>query len=93
MYLDKGEFTQTSTALGVSDGDLPVVLDPAPATEDVVYAGGHLVPLVVVPEPEGPISCQLALTLASMCWSYHGPSYWGEVAGGKIIFFVQRPNG
>ena len=58
LYLDKGEFTQAGAALGVPDGDLAVVLDPAPATQDVVYAGGDLVPLVVVPEPGGGAGCR-----------------------------------
>lgn len=38
--------------LRVSDEHLPVVLDPALATEDVVNAGRHLIPLKVVPKPE-----------------------------------------
>lgn len=35
----------------VPDEYLPVVLDPALATEDVVNAGRHLIPLKVVPKP------------------------------------------
>ena len=63
VYLDKGEFAQASAALGVPDGDLAVVLDPASAAQDVVYAGGDLVPLIVVPEPGGWTSCRLAFML------------------------------
>ena len=63
MYLDKGEFTQASAALGVPDGDLAVVLDPASAAQNVVYAGGDLVPLIVVPEPGARTSCRLAFML------------------------------
>lgn len=37
--------------LRVPDEYLPVVLDPALATEDVVNAGRHLIPLKVVPKP------------------------------------------
>lgn len=38
--------------LCVSDEHLPVVLDPALATQDVMNAGCHLVPLKVVPKPD-----------------------------------------
>lgn len=43
----------TGAVLRVPDEDLPIVLDPALATQDVVNAGRHLVPLKVVPKPEG----------------------------------------
>ena len=51
--LDEGELADAGAAPDVSDGDLPVVLDPAPAAQDVVNAGGDLVPLVVVAETGG----------------------------------------
>lgn len=38
--------------LCVPDEHLSIVLDPALATQDVVNAGCHLVPLKVVPKPE-----------------------------------------
>lgn len=38
--------------LCVPDEHLPIVLDPALTTQDVVNAGCHLVPLKVVPKPE-----------------------------------------
>lgn len=51
FYLDEGKFAEASAALHVSDGDLPVVFDPPPSTEDVVYTGGDFVPLIVISEP------------------------------------------
>lgn len=51
-HLDEGEFAEAGAALGVPDGDLAVVLDPPPPTEDVVHTRGHLVPLVVIAKPE-----------------------------------------
>lgn len=39
-------------AAAVPDGNLPVVLNPALAAQNVVDAGRHLVPLVVVSTPE-----------------------------------------
>lgn len=38
--------------LCVPDEHLSIVLDPALATQDVVNAGCHLVPLKVIPKPE-----------------------------------------
>lgn len=52
-HLDKGYFTLAHIAVNVFDGHLPVVFDPALATEDVMDAGSHFVPLVVVPETGG----------------------------------------
>ncbi len=47
-HLDKSDFALTNVTAGVSDGDLPIVLNPALSTENVVDAGCHLVPLIVV---------------------------------------------
>lgn len=52
LYLDKGKFAEAGTALCVSDGDFPIVLDPPSSTEDVVYAGGDFVPFIVISEPK-----------------------------------------
>lgn len=52
FYLDEGQFAEAGTALCVSDGDLPVVFDPASPTEDVVYAGGDFVPFIVISKPK-----------------------------------------
>lgn len=52
LYLDEGEFAKAGAALCVSDGDLPVVLDPPPSTEDVVHTGGDFVPLIVISKPK-----------------------------------------
>lgn len=40
----------TGVTAGVSDGDLSVVLDPALSAEEVVDAGRHIAPFVVVSE-------------------------------------------
>lgn len=48
FYLDKGQFAEACAALHVSDGDLPVVFDPPPSTEDVVHTGGDFVPFIVI---------------------------------------------
>lgn len=50
-YLDEGQLAEAGAALGVPDGDLAVVLDPPPAAQDVVHAGGDFVPLVVISKP------------------------------------------
>lgn len=47
-YLNKSDLALTNITAGVSDGDLPIVLDPALPTENVVDARGHFVPLVMV---------------------------------------------
>lgn len=52
-HLDKGDFTLARVAVDVPDGHLSVVFDPALAAQDVVDAGRHFVPLVVVAEPAG----------------------------------------
>lgn len=51
FYLDEGEFAEAGAALRVSDGNLPVVFNPPPSTEDVVYAGSDFVPLIVISKP------------------------------------------
>lgn len=51
FYLDKGKFAEAGAALCVSDGDLPVVFNPPPSTEDVVYTGGDFVPFIVISKP------------------------------------------
>lgn len=51
VYLDEGQFTETGAALGVSDGDLSVVFNPPPSTQDVVHTGGDFVPFIVVSKP------------------------------------------
>lgn len=48
FYLDKGEFAEAGAALGVSDGDLPIVFNPPPPAEDVVHARGDFVPFIVI---------------------------------------------
>ena len=51
-HLNKRDLALANVTAGVSDGDLPVVLDPALATENVVDAGRDLVPLIVVSKSE-----------------------------------------
>lgn len=50
-HLAEGELAVAGAVLRVPDEHLPIVLDPALATEDVVNAGCHLIPLKVVPKP------------------------------------------
>lgn len=47
-HLNKGDLALTDVAAAVPDGDLAVVLDPALPAENVVDAGRHLVPLIMV---------------------------------------------
>lgn len=54
FHLDKGKFAEASTALYVSDGNLPVVFNPPPSTEDVVYTGGNFIPFVLITKPRKP---------------------------------------
>lgn len=49
-HLDKSDLALANIAVGVSDWDLPIVLDPALTTKDVVDAGCHFVPLIVIPK-------------------------------------------
>lgn len=51
-YLDKSDLAVADIAAAVLDGNLPVVLNPTLAAQNVVDAGRHLVPLVVVSAPE-----------------------------------------
>lgn len=48
VYLDEGEFADAGTALGVSDCDLSIVLNPPSTTQDVVHTCGHFIPLIMV---------------------------------------------
>lgn len=47
-HLNKSDLALTNITAGVSDRDLPIVLNPALSTENVVDAGRHLVPFIVV---------------------------------------------
>lgn len=51
-HLAEGDLAVAGAVLRVPDEHLPVVLNPALATQDVVNAGRHLIPLKVVPKPE-----------------------------------------
>ena len=51
IYLNKGQFAETSAALCVSDGDLSVMFDPSPSAEDVVHTRGDFIPFVVISKP------------------------------------------
>lgn len=49
-HLYKCHFTLANITVNVFNGHLPVVFNPALATEDVMDAGRHFVPLIVVPK-------------------------------------------
>lgn len=49
-HLYERDLALTHITTGVPDADLPIVLNPALPTENVVDAGCHLVPLIVVSE-------------------------------------------
>lgn len=51
FYLNKGKFAKTSATLRVSDGDLSVMFDPPPSTEDVVHTGGDFIPFIMISKP------------------------------------------
>lgn len=48
--LDKCDFTLAGVTVDIFDGHLSVVFDPALATQDVMDAGRHFVPFIVVPK-------------------------------------------
>lgn len=50
-HLDEGDLAGADVAVEVADGDLSVVLQPALLTQDVVDAGHHFVPFIVVSIP------------------------------------------
>lgn len=62
FYLDKCYFTLAGVTVYIFDGHLSVVFDPPLAAQDVMDAGCHFVPFVVVPKP-GSITHCLAYTL------------------------------
>ncbi len=82
----------TNITAGVSDGDLPIVFNPALSTENVVDAGRHLIPLIVVSksrkkEVKNQIyfnltSVDIALGLTSVCVSVclSSPEVYDETA-------------
>lgn len=47
-HLDKSDLALTNITSGVSDSDLAIVFNPALSTKNVVDAGRHLIPLIVV---------------------------------------------
>lgn len=47
-HLNKCDLALANITAGVSDGDLSVVFNPTLSTENVMDAGRHLVPLIVV---------------------------------------------
>lgn len=49
--LDKCDFTLAGVTVDIFDGHLSIVFDPALAAQDVMDAGRHFVPFVVVPKP------------------------------------------
>ncbi len=51
LHLDKGDLAGADVALQVADGDLAVMLQIALLTEDVMDAGHHFVPLIVISIP------------------------------------------
>lgn len=51
-HLDESDPALTCITVGVFDGNLSVVLDPALSAENVVDAGRHFVPFIVVSESE-----------------------------------------
>lgn len=49
--LDKCDFTLAGVTVDVFDDHLSIVFDPALAAQDVVDAGCHFVPFIVIPKP------------------------------------------
>lgn len=49
--LNKCDFTLAGVTVDIFDGHLSIVFDPALAAQDVMDAGRHFVPFVVVPKP------------------------------------------
>lgn len=48
LHLDKSDFALANVTVSVLDGYFPIVLYAALPAQDVVDAGGHLVPLIMV---------------------------------------------
>lgn len=51
VHLDEGDPAGAGVALQVADGDLAVMFQVSLLTEDVMDAGHHFVPLVVISKP------------------------------------------
>lgn len=51
VHLDEGDPAGAGVALQVADGDLAVMFQVSLLTEDVMDAGHHFVPLVVIAKP------------------------------------------
>lgn len=51
LHLDEGDPAGAGAALQVADGDLAVVFQVSLLTQDVMDAGHHFVPLVVISKP------------------------------------------
>ena len=49
--LDECDFTLTGVTVDIFDGHLSVMFDPALSAQDVMDAGRHFVPFIVVPKP------------------------------------------
>lgn len=49
--LDESDFTLAGITVDIFDAHLSVVFDPALAAQDVMDAGRHFVPFVVIPKP------------------------------------------
>lgn len=50
--LNEGDLTGARVAVEVTDDDLPIVLQVALLAQDIMDAGHHFVPLIVVPKPK-----------------------------------------
>lgn len=75
--------------LRVPDEHLPVVLNPALATQDVVNAGRHLVPLKVVPKPERDRAWRGA---AGRPWGTSATLSWGMPVSSEQVMRVWERN-
>lgn len=47
-HLNKSDLALANVTVGVSDGYLAIVLNPSLSTDNVMNAGSHLIPLIVV---------------------------------------------
>lgn len=65
-HLNESDLALTNITAGISNGDFPIVLDPALSTENVVDAGRHLVPLIVVSQSR---QMELKTTFIHVCLS------------------------
>ena len=89
-HLDEGDLAGADVVLEVADGDLSVMLQVALLTEDVMDAGHHFVPLVVVSVPgqNNKIHVKCECLLDFSCWVLSSDGQVSTVYLGRVTFTI-----